>query len=895
MNSNQNFVVTHRPKIILFSEVSPLAITLTEQLLANYCYIKIVCAETSLWKEGLRHLKENKFLEVHKAQEISQEEPFDYMLSLTLSYDGKKSERLLIEKAKVFSTNVKALFILPFSLELEEEREIVLEIKRFQKQNGDIGIIYVGDLVGSRLIQKKTNNLYLLMNSILEGKTPKIPSRQNYFYLTSVYDVAKKIARDLFSFGPYGEEWAIIGQKVSLPEFIKYCQNYFPDLTCKIDNEEDARVNVPVKKVISLPTNVEVLLRDSFSWLRVNKQETKSLENKQREFVKTRKDNVRDYLNLRFVLISISVLFILLLVPFFTMALSFGGLTYAKNLTLSGNTEMAKKIVSFSVGTATFSKGYLNTSVKIPLFDKFLKESLAVSSILLQFSQSAERFLQVIELSRDLSVKVFSDEVYNPELYTRQISLNLDVLYNDLGFLQGELEGRNGILVSYLKNRAELEKLSFFRQRIYYAKKLSDNLATSLGKGGKKSYLILFQNNMELRPTGGFIGSFALVTFEDGRLVETAVSDVYSADGQLKGHVEPPTPIKDHLGEANWYLRDSNWDPDFVISSERAEWFLDKEVDKRVDGVVGIDLEVAKGILEVIGPIRLEEYSLEITKDNLYEKTQYEVESDFFPGSRKKSDFLTSLSKKILFEVTNTSASEYMLISKSFLALLEERHIQIFLHDKKLQDSISELGFDGAITQPVCSGNCFADWIGLVEANLGVNKTNYFIRRNIELDLEIDQEYIKRRVKVAYKNEANPALGPSGRYKTYTRLLVSPEVEVISVEELENNESKVVEHDEYYVKGRKEIGVLLELSATEAKKLVFSLQEKSNLSLDMKGEYRLYVRKQAGTQSDPIAISVNLPPNLKYSFEPEPFLTQGGVYRYNTEVSRDIFSRIYFE
>src|SRR3989338_4365332 len=56
---------------------------------------------------------------------------------------------------------------------------------------------------------------------------------------------------------------------------------------------------------------------------------------------------------------------------------------------------------------------------------------------------------------------------------------------------------------------------------------------------GKKTYLVLFQNNLEIRPTGGFIGSYGLLTIEDGHVSDFRIFDVYQADGQLKGHVEP--------------------------------------------------------------------------------------------------------------------------------------------------------------------------------------------------------------------------------------------------------------------------------------------------------------------------------------------------------------------
>ena len=67
------------------------------------------------------------------------------------------------------------------------------------------------------------------------------------------------------------------------------------------------------------------------------------------------------------------------------------------------------------------------------------------------------------------------------------------------------------------------------------------------------------------------------------------IQDVHVVDGQLKGHVDPPTPIKELLEQEHWYLRDSNWNPDFTISGEKAAWFYEKETGLKVDGVIAVD------------------------------------------------------------------------------------------------------------------------------------------------------------------------------------------------------------------------------------------------------------------------------------------------------------------
>ena len=108
------------------------------------------------------------------------------------------------------------------------------------------------------------------------------------------------------------------------------------------------------------------------------------------------------------------------------------------------------------------------------------------------------------------------------------------------------------------------------------------------GFSGTQSYLVLFQNSMELRPTGGFVGSVGKLTMVDGLVADFTIFDVYELDGQLRGHVDPPDPIRTLLSQEHWYLRDSNWDPDFFESGQRAAWFYEKETGQSVDGVISV-------------------------------------------------------------------------------------------------------------------------------------------------------------------------------------------------------------------------------------------------------------------------------------------------------------------
>jgi hypothetical protein len=392
---------------------------------------------------------------------------------------------------------------------------------------------------------------------------------------------------------------------------------------------------------------------------------------------------------------------------------------------------------------------------------------------------------------------------------------------------------------------------------------------------------------MELRPTGGFIGSYGLLTFNSGRLSDFGVSDVYSADGQLKGHVEPPAPIKIHLGEENWWLRDSNWDPDFPTSAKRAEWFLDKEIDKQVDGVFSIDLAPIREILKITGPIFLPDYNLKIDSENLYEETQSEAQDNFFPGAHNKASFLTALSRSLLGELESISYKQKVSTLLSFYKNLEERHIQLFLHEGESQNSISLLGWDGSVSSKECGDGCYSDMLGVVEANVGFNKANYFIKRNATLEVKLYPEKITRKLTFILTDTANPGLGISGRYVSYVRFLVPGDSTNLTIKSISGQNSESLLTDVVDIKGRKEVGVLVEVLPGQKKEISFEWA--SNFEDKQPSSYGMYLRKQAGIDGYPIELNIDTQKQSP-SADSRFTLTKDGIYTYNTTLSKDLFA-----
>jgi hypothetical protein len=563
------------------------------------------------------------------------------------------------------------------------------------------------------------------------------------------------------------------------------------------------------------------------------------------------------------------------LLPYILFCLTLPSFYVAYKNIRSGNFDTSQRLLTFNSGLLTVSNQIFSLYDAVPVIGRVFDSMLTLSQVADRSAQMGKSGIDAIKTVKELTTKIMGKEIYSPSVLCNDLVLDLDYLYNQAVLLQGDIN----VLPTWQKNiiYQHLPESTFtdMETKLNWGRTFSRQLPAILGEGTPQSYLVLLQNNMELRATGGFIGSFAVINMDGGRLTDMNVMDVYSADGQLKGHVEPPAPIKNYLGQAAWYLRDSNWDPDFPSSATKAEWFLEKEIGKSVSGVVAVDLETAKSILAITGPITLTDYGLTINQSNLYARTQDEVENDFFPGSTQKSSFLTDLTKELLTRVSTFKPGDDLSLFKSLNTNLQEKHIQVFLHNKDAQKFVEAMGYDGAVVEPMCSDtNCYADWLGMVDANVGVNKSNLFISRDSSLKVDFSGGKMVRTLSINYDNKATPALGDKAQYKTYTRVLIPQGANIEYSNLASYGESAPLQFDRQEIDGRSEIGVLIEIMPGDKKTWQISWSTPNSLDLSQAGEYRLYVRKQAGTLTDPIAIEI------------------GDKDQYNTTLSQDLFRTV---
>ncbi len=531
---------------------------------------------------------------------------------------------------------------------------------------------------------------------------------------------------------------------------------------------------------------------------------------------------------------------------------------------------------------------------KFKIFRNF-QTGVKVGEDVLILEKKAVELARIVDL---MSEAMFFEKTINWTEELGKLNNKLSEAEGNIGVLQARLNGDYSWIPAKWKMDAQkqMKKVEEVREQLGVAKKFVEVLPEFLGLDAKaKQYMVLFQNESELRPTGGFIGSYGILRFENGRLLGLDIKDVYEADGQLKGHVEPPWEIKTVLNEAKWFMRDANWKADFTKTSADIQWFLDKEIGQKVDGVIGINLAVAKSFLKVIGEIYVSDFKETINDSNLYEQAEFYAETKFFPGSVQKASFLGAVGKQLFEEIKGLDMEKKAGLLQSMVDLLEQNEIQISLNNKAAAEIITNLGWDGKIYNGKCGvGDCITDYLYIVEANLGVNKANYFLNRNIDQAINIGQNQIERVLKINYENTAKNNNWPGGDYKNYLRVYLPKDVNLSQIKVTDasdvsnfkiysNNELRISEVD-----GKKEVGFLVIVPTLKKRIVEISYSSKIDLVNKAKFNYISYIQRQSGSGETGLVSLVTYPADWQpIQVQPVASLV-GGKLLFNQKLNKDI-------
>ncbi|MGE5425989.1 MAG: DUF4012 domain-containing protein [Bacillota bacterium] len=397
-------------------------------------------------------------------------------------------------------------------------------------------------------------------------------------------------------------------------------------------------------------------------------------------------------------------------------------------------------------------------------------------------------------------------------------------------------------------------------------------------------YLIMLQNNDELRPTGGFLGSFVRADIENfGEITKLDASDVYHLDMPSIGKVayQPPLPLANYLKVQGWYLRDANWSPDWPQSAKLIKEMYRKEAsaaglnEPELDGVFAITPEFVADLIRLTGPItvRGETYSPE----NMQALLQYNVEvayKDDDISSWDRKEIINDLISILRDKLTALPISRYSELASTLQSSMKSGDLQMYFSLPGMQTTAASLGADGAVKQ------VSSDYLMVVDANLAAFKSDAVMEKRISYHLE-EKYRLESTVKLDYSHTGGFDWRTT-RYRSYTRVLVPAGAELIAIDGLKKDETDVSSYEDVSL-GKHVIGFFwsIEPGSSRSLSIRYALPNTLKQSLsDTKG-YSVLVQRQPGSRIASLNIALDLKQTISTASSGK---AEGRTFRWQTNL-----------
>ena len=320
-----------------------------------------------------------------------------------------------------------------------------------------------------------------------------------------------------------------------------------------------------------------------------------------------------------------------------------------------------------------------------------------------------------------------------------------------------------------------------------------------LGVDERKRYIIFFQNESELRSSGGWLSSYGIVGIEGGQIRELFVDDIYNADGTLRvrnKRYTPPTSMVNALEITDWSLSLVNWYPDLSDTMVESEPFIqDLGKGNKIDGLITVNIAFIQKLLNRWEGIEVPGETQLVTSDNLYDKI-FEMHSEFTPGSTQKATFLANLANEIVKKFLSMNISELISVGDILEESLDEKHLQATFRNTQAFNFFNSRNWANSLDSRYNNAPIDIDW------NWGANKANLYLDKNYTLNITIrDEDTIDFFYSVTVENSSTSEIYPEGDYINYQRIYIPPEATVLRINGMEENDYTVYKESGFKVVG----------------------------------------------------------------------------------------------
>ncbi len=406
--------------------------------------------------------------------------------------------------------------------------------------------------------------------------------------------------------------------------------------------------------------------------------------------------------------------------------------------------------------------------------------------------------------------------------------------------------------------RKALELVDQGTELISQSKPLLESAPYLMGIDSPRTYLVLFQNDKELRPTGGFITGYSVMTIDKGKVSPVSSNDIYNLDKAYSPSIKAPDPIIKYIKgpytiSTGLRLRDMNFNPDFKLSMETFLAQAQKAGIGKVDGVIAVDTQVLVKLLNVLGNVGVPGYgnfNTEIVAECNCPKVIFELESFadvegavvwdqndptkiiFAPANYyNRKEIVGPLMNSVLRNAMGQPKEKLPGLFQAAWESLTEKHVLFYMLDSQAQAGIESFNIGGRVR------DYEGDYLLVADANLGGRKSNLYVTNEVEQDINISGDgSVTKTLTLTYKNSQGYDGWLNSVLPSWVRIYVPKGSQLVSITGLDD---KV---DPYEDLGKTVFAGLYNLRPQGVAKIVV----KYKLPFKVKGEYKELVQKQPG-------------------------------------------------
>jgi hypothetical protein len=436
-----------------------------------------------------------------------------------------------------------------------------------------------------------------------------------------------------------------------------------------------------------------------------------------------------------------------------------------------------------------------------------------------------------------------------------------------------------------------------------------------LGFQGPRTYLLLGQNQQEIRATGGFVGVAVQATLDRGQLTDWVYHDSTSVDSLPWKHPNnppAPEPIYWHLWMGKLLFRDANWSPHFPTSAVRLAELYKLGVGVQVDGVITGNKQLMVDMVGALRDIRVPGLAEPLTRETAHyftnaEDTPYKCTALHGSNRGKRcfdEDLFTALQARLS---SRFSDQERVAVVRMIKTALDKGDILIHVFQPDQAKVLENLGWNGAIPQ------VDHDYLLVVDSSLPGHTASEVVRHwDYQLALQMGKPAMAR-LRVRYDHQSPRQKGQVCRqseffydcYWNYFRVylpeaathIVAPPVPLHEGSEkliwgYSDPDSASLARDPDVGPARLvEVGGYITVEPGSVTTVPLEYQIPWKIIRPLEGgafEYRLLLQKQPGMDRDQVSVSVELPPGADLvDASPKPTRRTGRWVAFNFTLDSD--------